>query len=146
MSSVVSDFVHCIGQDFTALLTGEFGKDGLTLTQIRVLDCVERLPGSTQTAICKVASVDRSTLADVVDRLVQRKLLARKDDKIDKRAWNLTITAKGTSDLAHAIAARTRAEEALAAQYPGLKKFADDVAKKRRRLASETPPRMIAAE
>lgn len=153
MSSVVSDFVHNIGQDLTSLLADEFGdRDGLTLTQTRILDCVERYPGKKQTTICMLASVDRSTLAEVVDRLVQRKLIVRRTDKDDRRAWNLTITAKGSADLADAMAARSRAEAALVAKYPGLKKFAEDTAKKKRALKAAAPsspeqsPRLVAAE
>lgn len=151
MSSVVPDFVHRLDRDFTALLAEEMAgkEDPITLTQIRILDCVERYPGSTQTYVCMVADVDRSTLAEVVGRMVQRKLLARKRDKEDSRAWNLTITAKGSAELAFAAAARDRAAAALVEKYPGLKKFAEDVSKKRRlkpAASSDQAPRMVAAE
>lgn len=153
MSSVVSDFVHNIGQDLTSFLADEFGDtDGLTLTQTRILDCVERSPGRTQTVICMLARVDRSTLAEVCDRLAHRKLIVRKRDKSDKRAWNVTITAKGSAELAYAMAARSRAEAALVAKYPGLKKFVEELAKKTRSPKAAAPsspeqsPRLVAAE
>ena len=60
-----------------------------------ILKAIAANEGASQTAIVDLTGVDRSTLADVVKRLLQRRLLARKRSKADARAYQLTLTDDG---------------------------------------------------
>lgn len=58
-----------------------------------------------QTDLVHVTGVDRSTLADIVRRLVQRGYVHRKRTKHDARAYQLTLTERGRIEFETAAAA-----------------------------------------
>jgi DNA-binding MarR family transcriptional regulator len=74
--------------------------DGLTLTQASILRAIRdsKEPPS-QTDIVTATGIDRSTLADVMRRLIATKLATRKRDKNDARAYVVEITAEGARQL-----------------------------------------------
>lgn len=67
----------------------------LTSPQYAVLASVYRAPAMDQVTIGKLASLDRSTLADVLDRLASRGLLVRVRDEADGRRNLVSLTKKG---------------------------------------------------
>lgn len=67
----------------------------LTSPQYAVLASVYRAPAMDQVTIGKLASLDRSTLADVLDRLAARGLLVRVRDEADGRRNLVSLTNKG---------------------------------------------------
>src|SRR5215470_10270237 len=56
----------------------EVGVDGLTPRQFAVLVTVDQNEGLSQTDLVRLTGIDRSTLADMISRLLKRDLLARK--------------------------------------------------------------------
>ena len=60
-----------------------------------VLLAIAENPGTSQTKLVEATGVDRSTLADVVRRLLVRRLVARKRTKEDARAYAVTLTDAG---------------------------------------------------
>ena len=74
---------------------GEVGKSGLTQRQFTVLFAVDRNEGISQTALVKLTGIDRSTLADLVARLLAQGYLQRRRTKDDARTNSLRITAAG---------------------------------------------------
>lgn len=52
-------------------------------------------PGVSQTTLVDLSGVDRSTLSDIVRRLIDGGLIDRRDNKYDSRAWTLVLTKKG---------------------------------------------------
>jgi len=73
----------------------DVGKSGLTQRQYTVLTAVEGNDGISQTDLVKLTGIDRSTLADMVSRLVAQGYLQRKRCKKDARTNNVRLTAAG---------------------------------------------------
>jgi DNA-binding MarR family transcriptional regulator len=74
---------------------GEVGKSGLTQRQFTVLVAVDVHDGKSQTDLVKATGIDRSTLADLVARLLAQGYLQRKRTKDDGRTNAIRITAVG---------------------------------------------------
>lgn len=75
----------------------EFEKksNGVTARQASVLSVLLEKEGVSQTHIVEMTSIDRSTLADVVRRLVLKGLVTRRRTKEDRRAYAVRLTANG---------------------------------------------------
>ena len=67
----------------------------LTARQMIVLEAVGSEDKPSQTAICDKSGIDRSTLADMVRRLIDKGLLARKRTKDDARRYAVRLTDEG---------------------------------------------------
>jgi DNA-binding MarR family transcriptional regulator len=74
---------------------GEVGKSGLTHRQYTVLLVVDNNDGKSQTELVKLTGIDRSTLADLVARLLAQGYLQRKRTKDDGRTNAIRITTVG---------------------------------------------------
>lgn len=74
---------------------GEVGKAGLTQRQFTVLIAVDQNEGVSQTALVKMTGIDRSTLADLVARLLAQGYLQRRRTKDDGRTNSVRITSSG---------------------------------------------------
>jgi DNA-binding MarR family transcriptional regulator len=93
--------LHRAGQCAEVLFTNETGKADLTPRQFAVLVCVAQTPDISQTGLVEQTGVDRSTLADIVRRLVKKGLLQRKRTRRDARMYAVRLTPKGHSLLSH---------------------------------------------
>ncbi len=91
--------LHRAGQCAEVLFTNEAAKADLTPRQFAVLVCVAQNPDVSQTGLVEQTGVDRSTLADVVRRLVKKGLLQRKRTRRDARMYAVRLTAKGQNIL-----------------------------------------------
>jgi len=98
-----------------AMLFEEFQSRKVTPIQYGVLSVVETQPALDQTTLGKEIGLDRTTTADVVKRLVERGLLRREHHPVDKRMWQLYITAEGGEVIAALRDGMTRAQERLLA-------------------------------
>ena len=77
---------------------GEAGYD-LTPVQYAALAAVRTNPGIDQATLAGLIAYDRTTIGGVVDRLVQKGLLARNPSSRDRRARELQITDEGRKTL-----------------------------------------------
>lgn len=87
--------LHRAGQCAEVLFSNEAAKADLTPRQFAVLVCVGQNPDVSQTGLVEQTGVDRSTLADVVRRLVKKGLLQRKRTRRDARMYAVRLTPKG---------------------------------------------------
>jgi DNA-binding MarR family transcriptional regulator len=94
------------------LYAAEVGKTGPTPRQFAVLHTVSEDEGLSQTDLVRKTGIDRSTLADMISRLIKKGYLARQRTKADARANSVKLTAKGKSVLRSAVAKVTKAETA----------------------------------
>lgn len=78
-----------------AVYAGEVGKSGLTQRQFTVLLAADEHEGLSQTALVKLTGIDRSTLADLVARLMAQGHLQRRRTKDDGRTNAIRLTAQG---------------------------------------------------
>ena len=92
------------------LYAKEVGSEELTPRQFTVLSTVDQNEGLSQTDLVRLTGIDRSTLADMISRLLKRDLLARKRTESDARANAVRITPSGRRALRSVGAAVARAE------------------------------------
>lgn len=107
--------LHRAGQCAEVLFALEAQGSELTPRQYAVLLTVADNPDVSQTVLVAETGVDRSTLADIVRRLVDKRLLQRKRTKEDARMYAVRITPKGLSTLASLRPAAGRVDARLLA-------------------------------
>ena len=110
--------LHRAGQVADELFTEEMAGSDLTPRQFAVLLVLQRLETASQTDIVNETGIDRSTLADIVKRLVNRGLIARRRSKSDARAYAVRLTATGRDALKSAQPASERVESRILKSLP----------------------------
>lgn len=85
--------------------------DKVTLRQFAVLAAVAETPGVSQIDLVRATGIDRSTLADMLNRLEKRGLIARAKSESDGRAHTVALTADGRA-VFHASTRHARAADA----------------------------------
>ena len=97
-----SHLLHRVLQLALDLYSTETGPDGLTQRQYAVLTAVAHNPGLTQTDLVRSTGIDRSTLADMVARMISKGLLERERSSLDARANTVSLTDAGRAELSDA--------------------------------------------
>lgn len=77
----------------------EVGPTGLTQRQYAVLAAVEAREGLTQTDLVRITGIDRSTLADMAQRMIAKGLLVRERSAEDARANAVRLSEAGRAAL-----------------------------------------------
>jgi DNA-binding MarR family transcriptional regulator len=85
------------------LFTAELGPDGPTPRQFALMVCIRQNPGASQIELVRLSGIDRSTLAEMLRRLLRRGLVARQRTDGDRRANALRLTEAGEAMLARAV-------------------------------------------
>jgi MarR family transcriptional regulator, temperature-dependent positive regulator of motility len=94
----------------------------LSLRQFMVLSAIAERPGSSQNDLVRSASVDRSTLADMLKRLESVGLVIKGASERDARANALELTAAGRKLLAEADEDARKADQAILDALPKSKR------------------------
>ena len=110
--------LHRAGQCADEMFAQKTGKSDLTPRQFAVLNTVAKVEDVSQTGLVEATGIDRSTLADIVRRLVERGLLTRKRTKQDARMYAVRLSAAGRSAVESAAPAASATNEALLAALP----------------------------
>ena len=94
-------------QASTAIFAQAMAREGLDLTpfQFAALATISGEPGLDQATVSARAAVDRATIGGVIDRLVDKRFVAREVSTKDRRARVLTLTDSGAAALAQVQAA-----------------------------------------
>jgi DNA-binding MarR family transcriptional regulator len=87
--------LHRAGQCAAEIFQAEMGAGDLTPRQFAVLVTVASHEGLSQTNLVEKTGIDRSTLADVVRRMLKKGLLSRRRTKDDARAYAVKLTDEG---------------------------------------------------
>jgi DNA-binding MarR family transcriptional regulator len=77
----------------------EAGKSGLTHRQFTVLSAADAQDGRSQTELVRLTGIDRSTLADLVARLMAQGYVQRRRTKEDARTNSVKLTPQGKKAL-----------------------------------------------
>ncbi|MFO1032640.1 MAG: MarR family winged helix-turn-helix transcriptional regulator [Hyphomicrobiales bacterium] len=77
----------------------EAGKSGLTHRQFTVLSAADAHDGKSQTELVRITGIDRSTLADLVARLMAQGYVQRRRTKEDARTNSVKLTPQGKKAL-----------------------------------------------
>jgi DNA-binding MarR family transcriptional regulator len=86
--------LHRASQSVTDLFSRVIKSD-LTPRQLAVLTAVARNEGCNQTDIVEQTGIDRSTMAEMVRRLVDKGLIERRRSKKDTRAYVIKLSQDG---------------------------------------------------
>lgn len=105
--------LHRASQCADELFTGNIGQSGLTPRQYAVLKAVDGSENPSQTTLIEKTGVDRSTIADIVRRLVEKGLLERSRTKRDQRFYSVQLTQAGRTALGRAAPAEAATIEHL---------------------------------
>ena len=116
VSTSTTHLLHRAGQHAEDLFSRLVGNLGITARQFVVLSVVDGLEDPSQTLLCEVSGIDRSTLADIVRRLVQRGLLSRRRTRRDARMYAVRITDEGKRMLEQATPIAEKVDAALLAE------------------------------
>ncbi len=100
------------------LYSKEVGSSGPTPRQFEVLHVVAQNEGLSQTDLVRHTGIDRSTLADMIARMMKKGLLSRKRTKEDARANAVSITASGRRMLKSAESKVNKSDNAVLAVLP----------------------------
>ena len=117
-----SHLLHRVLQIALDVYTEETGPGAVTQRQFAVLTAVAENEGLTQTDLVRATGIDRSTLADLVARMMAKGLLDRERSATDARANTVRLSAAGREAL---DAARPRVEAAdrrILHMLPGTKR------------------------
>ncbi|MCR6658916.1 MAG: MarR family winged helix-turn-helix transcriptional regulator [Asticcacaulis sp.] len=95
-----SHLLHRVLQIALDIYNAEAGEDALSQRQYAVLKALEGTEGLSQTDLVKVTGIDRSTLADLVSRMLAKALVARERSATDARANLVRIADAGKTALA----------------------------------------------
>ncbi len=100
------------------LYMDEVGEGGPTPRQFAVLITIHQNPGLSQTRLVTHTGIDRSTIADMLNRLAHRQLVRRARTDADQRTNALHLTDAGVSLVSRAVPAVDRAQERILAPVP----------------------------
>jgi DNA-binding MarR family transcriptional regulator len=114
--------LHRANQIATERFDREIGDRVLTPRQVQVLAALSANEGASQTQIVDVTGIDRSTLADIVRRLLKNGLIRRRRTKNDARAYAVNMTDNGRRALAASLPVLERVEKSLIAALPADKR------------------------
>jgi DNA-binding MarR family transcriptional regulator len=111
--------LHRAGQCASDIFQGEMGNGDLTPRQYAVLVAVSQNEGVSQTHLVEKTGVDRSTLADIVRRMLKKGLLQRRRTKEDARAYAVKLTDEGWKVLKAADPLAKKVDDKILAVLPG---------------------------
>jgi len=94
------------------------GLDDLTPRQYAVLLTVSQNEGLSQTQLVDKTGIDRSTLADIVRRMLKKGLLSRRRTREDARAYAVKLTDDGWRSLKAADPVAKRVDERILSALP----------------------------
>ena len=94
------------------------GSCSLTARQLAVLEAAAESEGASQTALVARTGIDRSTLADIVRRLMREGLLVRRRTRDDARAYAIRVSPAGLEVLQTVIPMANEVDRRLFSHLP----------------------------
>jgi len=120
---------HKAGQRADSL----FAESGVKLTprQYVVLLVLQQRDRASQAMLVQLTGIDRSTMAEVIKRLVAQGHLRRRRSHADARAYNVSLTEEGSAALkeAHGAAEQVNEQLLMPLSANSRARFLDDLAK-----------------
>jgi DNA-binding MarR family transcriptional regulator len=99
----VGHLLHRAAQRALDLYAAQAGPGAVTQRQHAVLAAVAEKEGAAQADLVASTGIDRSTLADMVARMIDKGLLARERSALDARANAVRLTDAGREALLEAL-------------------------------------------
>ena len=118
LSEAPSHMIRRCQKFYGDLYAREAGATELTKQQFTLLCALDQNDGVSQTALVEITGIDRSTLAEMVRRMLEKGLLSRERTEEDQRANAVAISPSGRKALRGARNAADRAERTLLEARP----------------------------
>src|SRR5262245_30877384 len=119
VDGIVVHLLHRVSQRADDLFFKEVGDSGVTPRQFAVLFATAQFEEPSQTDICNSTGIDRSTVAEMIKRMLKRGLLQRRRNRRDARAYVVRLTEAGRGALKATEPPAERAGTALLASLSG---------------------------
>jgi DNA-binding MarR family transcriptional regulator len=110
--------LHRAGQCAADIFAAEITVPDLTARQLVVLVAAGSNEGASQTDLTAATGIDRSTMADIVQRLQRKGLLQRRRTREDARTYAVKLTDQGRRALEKAGPAARRVDERVLGALP----------------------------
>ena len=122
--------LHRAGQCAGEIFQSEMTTGDLTPRQFAVLVAVSQNEGLSQTSLVRKTGIDRSTLADIVRRMLRKNLLQRRRTKDDARAYSVKLTDDGWEALRRYEPTVERVDKTVLSALPeaSRQRFLDELA------------------
>ena len=117
-----SHLLHRALQLALDIYSEETGPGALTQRQFAVLSAVMAKEGCTQSELVRATGIDRSTLAELVARLIGKDLLARERSTLDARANTVRLTDAGRTAVQEAGPKVAEVDARIMALVPSAKR------------------------
>ena len=122
LSQSVTHLLHRVLQLALDYHAEASGPAGLTQRQYTVLAAAGAADGVSQSDLVRATGIDRSTLADLVARMISKGLLERERSATDARANTVRVSAAGKAALAEGGKPAARSDERLLELLPAKKR------------------------
>lgn len=110
--------LHRAGQCAGDVFQSEMRSEDLTPRQYAVLVAVAQNEGLSQTDLVEMTGIDRSTLADIIRRMLKKGLVQRRRTKEDARAYAVKLTEEGRRILQAAEPMAKKVDERILQALP----------------------------
>ena len=119
VNTSIIHLLHRASQCASDTFADEMKVQDLTPRQYAVLLTTAQNEGISQTGLVQKTGIDRSTLADIVRRMLKKGLIERHRNKNDAWVYTIRMTEMGWQALDLASPAADRANDRLLANLPG---------------------------
>lgn len=92
--------------------------DEVTRQQMAMLIALAKRSGASQRDLVEATGIDKSTLKEMLGRMVTKGWVSRSKDPNDSRAWTMRVTAAGEAVIAGKLDAVEAAQEEIVAPLP----------------------------
>jgi DNA-binding MarR family transcriptional regulator len=110
--------LHRAGQCADDLFAKHMGATDITPRQFAVLKALSASDEPSQSVLVEKTGIDRSTMADIIRRLVGKSLVQRRRTRRDARMYAVRLTEKGKTALEHAEPVVRMTDERILSAVP----------------------------
>lgn len=118
LEALIGYLLRCAENVVTACYYTTLGSAQITHRQLAVLVCLDRYGHATQTELAMQIRIDRSTVNEMIPRMVERGLIARDESSSDRRAFEVRLTDAGRATLLKVYPEALAAQEKVLACLP----------------------------
>lgn len=140
LAGSASHLIHRAQQFAADRYAEALAEETITQRQFAVLNAVAANEGLTQTQLVRATGIDRSTLAELVARMAERRLIIRERAMADARANTVRLTEHGRTALERALPHVSAADDAIMHALPKAKRAAFIDALQRIARVLDEPP------
>jgi DNA-binding MarR family transcriptional regulator len=118
LESLVGFLLRCASNIADASYYKQVGSAEITPRQFAVLLSLRNSGPMTQAALSGAIRMDRSTINEMVPRMIERNLISKSNAPDDKRAIHLSITAPGLKTLKELLPTTVLSQDMILATLP----------------------------